>query len=61
MKTLHLYLKHPMNPGDGELFAEVELQFCPRIGETIVYFDKEYTVEKIQHLVGLTKVIVSEL
>lgn len=61
MKTLHLYLKHPMSTGDGEFLAKVELQFCPRVGETIVYFDKEYTVEKIQHLLALTKVIVSEL
>ena len=59
MVTVHLYVKHPMSPGDGEFLAVMNFSFCPRIGETILYLDAEYTVEKIQHSVSITKVIVS--
>ncbi len=62
MTTFALYLKHPMNPGDGTFYANVGLQFCPRIGETIIYSSLEYTVEKVVHSeTGITKLVISEL
>lgn len=62
MKTFALYLKHPMNPGNGAFYANVDLQFCPRVGEIVVYSDLEYTVEKVLHSeTGITKLVISKL
>lgn len=61
MTTFALYLKHPMSPGNGEFYGNVDLQFCPKIGETVIYCTIEYTVEKVVHCeTGITKLVISE-
>lgn len=49
MISCKLYLKHPMSPGNGEFLAVMNFSFCPRIGESVQYFNQTYLVEDVIH------------